>query len=235
MIFDPRSSSRRWMRVTLAAKFVRKVASSRAVSPPPTTAISWSRKKKPSQVAQALRPLPKNFSSPGRPSQRAVLPEAMITAGTVYSPALVVTLKGCDAQVDGGDGLGLDHRAETLGLGLELLHQLGPLDPVGEAGVVLDLGGDGQLAARLLALEQEVGDVGAAEVQAGGVAGGAGADDDDLEVLVLAHFRACSLVAVRADGRRVSKSVLHTLRNSRRMSTWQRAADGPADKNKRIP
>ncbi len=37
---------------------VRKVASSIAVSPPPTTTTSLSRKKKPSQVAQAETPWP---------------------------------------------------------------------------------------------------------------------------------------------------------------------------------
>ena len=56
MIFDARSSSRRWMTLTLVAKRVRKVASSMAESPPPTTAISWPRKKNPSQVAQVDRP-----------------------------------------------------------------------------------------------------------------------------------------------------------------------------------
>ena len=44
------------MTVTLEAKRVRKVASSIAVSPPPTTATSLPRKKKPSQVAQAETP-----------------------------------------------------------------------------------------------------------------------------------------------------------------------------------
>ena len=58
MIFDARSESRRWMIVTLLANFVRKIASSIAESPPPTTAISWPRKKKPSQVAQVESPWP---------------------------------------------------------------------------------------------------------------------------------------------------------------------------------
>ena len=40
MIFEARSSSRRWMSVTLSANLVRNVASSTAESPPPTTAIS---------------------------------------------------------------------------------------------------------------------------------------------------------------------------------------------------
>ena len=56
MILDARSSSRRWMTVTLEAKRVRKMASSMAESPPPATAMCCSRKKKPSQVAQVETP-----------------------------------------------------------------------------------------------------------------------------------------------------------------------------------
>ena len=54
MIALARNSSRRCTIVTERANRVRNVASSIAESPPPTTAMSWSRKKKPSQVAQAL-------------------------------------------------------------------------------------------------------------------------------------------------------------------------------------
>ncbi len=80
MIFDARRASRRWMRITLVAYLVRKVASSTAVSPPPTTATSTPLKKKPSQVAQALTPLPWNFFSEGMPSHLAEAPVATITA-----------------------------------------------------------------------------------------------------------------------------------------------------------
>ena len=52
MIFDARNSSRRCTSVTLVANFVRKIASSIAESPPPTTAMGFSRKKNPSHVAQ---------------------------------------------------------------------------------------------------------------------------------------------------------------------------------------
>ena len=40
-------------------------------------------------------------------------------------------------------------RADMLGLGLHLLHEPGALDDVGKAGIVFDIGGDGQLAAGL--------------------------------------------------------------------------------------
>ena len=56
MIREARNSSRRWITVTLEAKRVKKMASSMAESPPPATAMCWSRKKKPSQVAQVDTP-----------------------------------------------------------------------------------------------------------------------------------------------------------------------------------
>ena len=52
MIFDARNSSRRWTTVTLEANFDRKIASSIALSPPPTMMVGLSLKKAASQVAQ---------------------------------------------------------------------------------------------------------------------------------------------------------------------------------------
>ena len=52
MIAEARNSGRRCTTLTLPANFDRKVASSMAVSPPPTTIVSASRKKAASQVAQ---------------------------------------------------------------------------------------------------------------------------------------------------------------------------------------
>ena len=52
MIADARKSLRRCTMLTLPANLARKVASSMAVSPPPTTIVSLSRKKAASQVAQ---------------------------------------------------------------------------------------------------------------------------------------------------------------------------------------
>ena len=70
MIFEARSESLRWMTYTFDAKRVRKVASSIAESPPPTTAMTRSRKKKPSHVAHHETPRPESRSSPERPSLR---------------------------------------------------------------------------------------------------------------------------------------------------------------------
>ena len=147
MIGEARNSSRRCTIVTLLANFVRNVASSIAVSPPPTTTSSRSRKKKPSQVAHALTPRPRSFSSPGTSSHFALAPVA--TMSVFGSPFLVA---GPDAEraareVDARDVHRQDLRAEPLGLLLHLLHQLGAEDAVGEAGVVLDVGREHQLPA----------------------------------------------------------------------------------------
>ena len=62
---------------------MRKVASSTAVSPPPTTATSTLRKKKPSQVAQAETPRPWYCFSEGMPSHLAEAPVATTIASAV--------------------------------------------------------------------------------------------------------------------------------------------------------
>src|SRR5690606_9124556 len=80
----PLSSSRRWIRYTLLANLVRNVASSRAVSPPPTTAISLPLKKNPSQVAQLETPFPRKRVSLSIPSHFAEAPVAKITASAEY-------------------------------------------------------------------------------------------------------------------------------------------------------
>ena len=52
MIFEARNSSRRWTTTTFELNFERKIASSMALSPPPTMIVGLSRKKAASQVAQ---------------------------------------------------------------------------------------------------------------------------------------------------------------------------------------
>jgi hypothetical protein len=79
MILEARNSSRRWITVTFVANFVRKVASSIAVSPPPTTATSFPLKKNPSHVAHAETPWPISFDSDSRPRSLADAPEETMT------------------------------------------------------------------------------------------------------------------------------------------------------------
>ena len=185
MIFEARSSSRRWTRVTVRANLVRKMASSMAESPPPTTAMSWSRKKKPSQVAQVDRPWPSSAASSVEAEH-----QRLGAGGDDDRLGLVGGLGGVGVadpdperagrQVDPGHLLGADLGAEARGLLAEAHHQLGAHDPLGEAGEVLDLGGEHQLAAglvaggRRLALDDQRGEVGPGGVDGGGEAGGAG-------------------------------------------------------------
>src|SRR5690625_4144504 len=74
--FEALNSSLRCRTVTLSANLVRKVASSIAVSPPPTTTTCSFLKNAPSQVAQALTPFPFSFSSLGMLSHLAEAPVA---------------------------------------------------------------------------------------------------------------------------------------------------------------
>ena len=80
------------------------------------------------------------------------------------------------------NGVGDHVRAHMFGLGPHLIHEPRALDHVGETGIVLDIGGDGHLTARLDALDQERLQHGARRVDGGGVAGRTGADDDHLFV-----------------------------------------------------
>ena len=70
---------------------------------------------------------------------------------------------------------------------LHLLHEPGALDDVGEARVVLDVGRDGELSARLHALDQDRIEHGAGGIDRRRVAGRAGADNHKLGVGGIAH------------------------------------------------
>jgi len=61
-------------------------------------------------------------------------------------------------------------------------HQPGALDGIGEAGIILHFGGDGELAARLDAGNQHRRQHGAGGVNRGGAAGRTAAQDDDFRV-----------------------------------------------------
>ena len=195
--------SRRWMSVTLSANFVRNMASSTAESPPPTTAISWPRKKKPSQVAHVDRPWPISRLSASSPSMSDWAPVDTMTVSARCSWSRTHTSERPLAEVDGGDLLGEVLGAEASGLVPHAHHQLRAQDALGEAGEVLDLGGEHELAARLvarrrgLALDHERRQVGPGGVDGGGEAGRAGADDD--HVTYVAHdVSVLSCAAARA-------------------------------------
>ena len=87
-----RSSSRRWIMVTLVAKRVRKRASSMAVSPPPTTTTSSSQKKAPSHVAQELKPCPSSLASDSSPKYRGLAPAAIACSLLIFTLGVSATL-----------------------------------------------------------------------------------------------------------------------------------------------
>ena len=86
---------------------------------------------------------------------RAVAPVEMMIASAavlgVADPDAERRSREIDPVDVGGDELG----AEALGLLAELHHELGAEDAVGEAGEVLDVGGEHELAAGADALDHE--------------------------------------------------------------------------------
>ena len=117
MILEARSASRRWTIVTLLANFVRKVASSIAESPPPTTTRSCPLKKKPSQVgagrqAPSQQPRARTRGPGGGPRRR--WPTMMARACQVRSA--VLTVEGPAREVDPDHVVVDELGAEPLGL-----------------------------------------------------------------------------------------------------------------------
>ena len=87
-------------------------------------------------------------------------------------------------------GLGSEERGpESLGLLLEPLHEFGTHDSLGKTGKVLDLGGEHQLTAGLIArarrftFDHERSQIGPGRVDGGGESGRTRSDDDDAMML----------------------------------------------------
>ena len=193
------------MTVTFLPKRVRNSASSIAESPPPTTTMCLSRKNAPSQVAHVETPRPRKRASRGMSSQRALAPVATMTrVGGVLVVLGPQPERRC-AEIDLGDVDEVQHRAEALGLQAEVLHQFGPHDPLREAGVVLDLGRQHQLAAVQVPGEDDRREVGAGGVDGGGQAGRAGTDDCDGAVGT-GHVAPFNPQAVASGSRRAKES-----------------------------
>jgi thioredoxin 1 len=93
-------------------------------------------------------------------------------------------------EVDRGDLLGAELGPEAQCLVAEHLHELRALDAIREAGIVLHVGRQHQLAAGLVGrrrgftLEEDRRQVGARRVHGGGQASGPRSDDDDVAYLV---------------------------------------------------
>ena len=86
---------------------------------------------------------------------------ATITACARYSSSPTQTRNGRSEKSTLRDVVGDELGAEALGLAAEVVHHLGPHDPVGVARVVLDVARDHQLAAPLEPLDHERLQVGA--------------------------------------------------------------------------
>src|SRR6266404_3138337 len=120
---------------------------------------------------------------------------------------------------------------DVLGLLLHLLHQPGPLDDVCEAGVVLDIGRDGELAAGLDALDQDRLQHGAGGIDRGRIARRPGPDDEELGALDLSHREQTPSGALRqapaakAEAGVAPQSSLR--RGARSSSLTVRASGGP--------
>ena len=187
-IFSARSASRRWMSVTLSAWWVRYSASSTAVLPPPTTATALPRIEEAvaggaGRHAAALQPLlridaqPAGLGAGG--DDHGVGQEDVARIGDAAERA--------GGEIHPRDQVVHDSRADMLGLRRHLLHQPRPLDHIGEARIVLDIGGDGQLPARLQPGHQHRRQAGARGIDRRRIACGAGADDQDARAVGLGH------------------------------------------------
>ncbi len=97
--------------------------------------------------------------------------------------------EGRGGEVGGGEMGHAELGAEAGGLLLHVLDELGTLDALGPAGEVFDEGGDGELAAGLVAFEDERLEVGACSVDGGGEACAAGAEDDGVAYFDLIGHR----------------------------------------------
>ena len=96
--------------------------------------------------------------------------------------------EGVLGEIDGGEVGHAELGAEAGGLLLHVLDELGALDALGPAGEVFDERGDGELAAGLVAFEDEGLEVGAGGVDGGGKAGASGAEDDSVACRVFRHM-----------------------------------------------
>jgi hypothetical protein len=105
--------------------------------------------------------------------------------------------EGVFGEIDGAEVSHAQLGAEADGLLLHVLNELGALDALGPAGKVFYQGGNGELAAGLVAFEDERLEVGACGVDGGGESGAAGAEDDGVACCVFRHMDSISVNAWR--------------------------------------
>ncbi len=96
---------------------------------------------------------------------------------------------GGGGEVDGGEVGHAELGAEAGGLLLHVLDEFGALHALGPAGKVFNEGGDGELAAGLVAFEDERLEVRAGGVDGGGEARAAGSENDGVADFVRGGHR----------------------------------------------
>jgi hypothetical protein len=75
--------------------------------------------------------------------------------GMIFGAVVALEKERPPRQIHAADMVPNHLRADMLGLGLHFLHQPGPLDDAAESGIIFDVGGGGQLTARLNALDDD--------------------------------------------------------------------------------
>jgi hypothetical protein len=108
-----------------------------------------------------------------------------------------VEREGVFGEIDGGEVGHAQFGAEADRLLLHVLDELGALDAFGPAGKVFDQRGDGELAAGLVAFEDQRLEIGACSVDGGGKSGAAGAEDNSVARRVFSHMDSISVNARR--------------------------------------
>jgi hypothetical protein len=180
MIFEARNSSRRWTIVTFAAKRVRNVAS----SIDDDVLVGEERR----VAGGAVRDAPTLEPPLGVQSELTGRRAGCDDHGA--APVLVVAHPHAERllrEVDLRDVVGDELGVEALGLPSKLLHHLRPHDPVGIAGVVLNVARDHQLAAPVESLDHERSQVRARSVEGGRIPRGAAADHDHVAHIGVSH------------------------------------------------
>ena len=114
------------------------------------------------------------------PSIRAEAPAATISVSVSYVSFPATTVNGRLAEVHRSYRAGLELRAEALRLFARIFDQLRPQNAIGKAREIFHHRGQGQLAARLVAIQHQRIQIRARRIDRRSQPGAATSDDDHL-------------------------------------------------------